>query len=111
MADHWSLLLMWLSLCALALVNVGGVRLLRSHSAFRRLLAVDDLGSIVPSYDLKGKDVLAGKFQGSNYRELLQQVMNLVGKCEPADSADPLAVLHHVRRGGGPLLRKDSRGP
>jgi hypothetical protein len=103
MADPVSVLLIGAPLMMLALVNVYGVWHLRNHLPLARFVATEDLHTIVPSHDPRHLEELAKGFHGLDHLTLLEQVMDLVGKCEPGPSTDVLHALEHVRRGGGLL--------
>lgn len=101
MAEIFALVLPGLLLMTLGVVNVYGIWLLRRHSAFARVVPVQDLQSVVPAHDPRGLEPLAKAFRGSDYLELLTQVMNSVDKCEPGPSADALQAFNHVTLGRG----------
>jgi hypothetical protein len=97
-------------MCALAIllvvliaVDAAAIWLLRAHGAFARFVPTDEVDSFVPAYDPKSLDELTTDFRGDDYLQLLERVMNCVGKCEVGPTKNIHAVCEHVRRGGGLL--------
>jgi len=101
MADPLLGLLAAIPSLALFLVNLYGIWLLRQYGAFARFVPVSTLEHVVPPYNPRGLEELVSTFHGTDYLQLLTQIMNVVAKIEQGPSSNALAALQHIRRGGG----------
>lgn len=90
-------------LVVLVAANAAGIWLLRAHGAFTRFVPAADVETVVPAHDPRGLEGLTTDFQGADYLQLLERVMNRVDRCESGPATDIRAVCEQVRRGGGLL--------
>jgi hypothetical protein len=84
---------------SLALVDIGGLLLLREGGITARLVATARLDAIETAADPAAARILGGELRGSNPVDLMQRVMNMVPRVGP-DLGDRLVNVYRQRGGG-----------
>jgi hypothetical protein len=95
--------------CLLCLMVVGGIVgavLLRGSGAFMRFQAADDLDEVTSPFDSTAALALAAKFDGTDHRALLRELMNSVSTIGFESSDDLVELYRHAQAGGGLLCGK-----